>query len=74
MQITLKTSQITNLEKIQQIRSIIEKNIDVHHLNIKNLEPEELHDYQKILQIFVNIFFKKFLFEFCFCSFMLSCF
>ena len=51
MQITLKTSQITNLEKIQQIRSIIEKNIDVHHLNIKNLEPEELHDYQKILQI-----------------------
>ena len=51
MKISLNTPVTLNLEKIQQIRSIIEKNIDVHHLNIKNLEPEELHDYQKILQI-----------------------
>ena len=40
-----------NLEKIQQIKSIIEKNIRQNQLSIKNLEPEELYDYQKILQI-----------------------
>jgi RNase P/RNase MRP subunit p30 len=51
MKISLNTPVTLNLEKIQQIRSIIEKNIDVDHSNIKNLEPEELYDYQKILQI-----------------------
>ena len=51
MKISLNTPVTLNLEKIQQIRSIIEKNIGVDHSNIKNLEPEELYDYQKILQI-----------------------
>ena len=40
-----------NLEKIQYAKSIIEKNIGQNQLIIKNLEPEELHDYQKIVQI-----------------------
>ena len=40
-----------NLEKIQYAKSIIEKNIGQNQLIIKNLEPEELHDYQKIMQI-----------------------
>ena len=40
-----------NLEKIQHAKSIIEKNIGQNQLIIKNLEPEELHDYQKIMQI-----------------------
>ena len=33
------------------MKSIIEKNIGQNQLNIKNLEPEELYDYQKIMQI-----------------------
>ena len=40
-----------NLEKIQYAKSIIEKNIGQNQLIIKNLEPEELYDYQKIMQI-----------------------
>ncbi len=40
-----------NLEKIQYAKSIIEKNIGQNQLIIKNLEPEELHDYQKIMKI-----------------------
>ena len=51
MKISLNTPVTLNLEKIQQIRSIIEKNIGQNQLSIKNLEPEELYDYQKILQI-----------------------
>ena len=51
MKIALNTPVTLNLEKIQQIKSIIEKNIGQNQLSIKNLEPEELYDYQKILQI-----------------------
>ena len=51
MKISLKTPIPLNLEKIQHIKSIIEKNIGQNQLSIKNLEPEELYDYQKILQI-----------------------
>ena len=51
MKISLKTPITLNLEKIQHIKSIIEKNIGQNQLSIKNLEPEELYDYQKILQI-----------------------
>ena len=51
MKISLNTPVTLNLEKIQQIKSIIEKNIGQNQLSIKNLEPEELYDYQKILQI-----------------------
>ena len=40
-----------NLEKIQYAKSIIEKNIGQNQLIIKNLEPEELHDYQKIMPV-----------------------
>jgi len=42
---------MVNLERIQYIKSVIEKNIGQNHFNIKNLEPEELCDYQKIMQI-----------------------
>ena len=42
---------MTNLERIQHIKSVIEKNIGQNHFDIKNLEPEELYDYQKIMQI-----------------------
>ena len=51
MKIALNTPVTLNLEKIQQIKSIIEKNIGQKQLSIKNLEPEELYDYQKIMQI-----------------------
>ena len=51
MKIALNTPVTLNLEKIQHIKSIIEKNIGPNQLSIKNLEPEELYDYQKILQI-----------------------
>ena len=51
MKISLNTPATFNLEKIQQIKSIIEKNIGQNRLSIKNLEPEELYDYQKIMQI-----------------------
>jgi len=51
LKISLKPSIKINLEKIQHVRSIIEKNIEHNQLIIKNLEPEELHDYQKIMQI-----------------------
>ena len=51
MKISLKTPITLNLEKIQHMKSIIEKNIGQNQLIIKNLEPEELHDYQKIMQI-----------------------
>ena len=51
MKISLKPPTIVNLEKIQQIKSIIEKNIVQNQLSIENLEPEELYDYQKIIQI-----------------------
>ena len=51
MKISLNTPVTLNLEKIQRIKSIIEKNIGQNQLSIKNLEPEELYDYQKILQI-----------------------
>ncbi len=51
MKISLNTPVTLNLEKIQHIKSIIEKNIGQNQLSIKNLEPEELHDYQKIMQI-----------------------
>ena len=33
------------------MKSIIEKKIGQNQLSIKNLEPEELYDYQKIMQI-----------------------
>ena len=51
MKISLKTPITLNLEKIQHMKSIIEKNIGQNQLNIKNLEPEELYDYQKLMQI-----------------------
>ena len=51
MKISLKTPIPLNLEKIQHMKSIIEKNIGQNQLNIKNLEPEELYDYQKLMQI-----------------------
>jgi hypothetical protein len=51
MKISLNTPTTFNLEKIQQIKSIIEKNIGQNRLSIKNLEPEELYDYQKIMQV-----------------------
>ena len=51
MKISLNTPVTLNLEKIQHIKSIIEKNIGQNQLSIKNLEPEELYDYQKIMQI-----------------------
>ena len=51
MKISLNTPVTLNLEKIQHAKSIIEKNIGQNQLIIKNLEPEELHDYQKIMQI-----------------------
>ena len=51
MKILLNTPVTLNLEKIQHIKSIIEKNIGQNQLSIKNLEPEELYDYQKIMQI-----------------------
>ena len=51
MKISLKPPTIVNLEKLQQIKSIIEKNIVQNQLSIENLEPEELYDYQKIIQI-----------------------
>ncbi|MCH2380872.1 MAG: hypothetical protein MK228_05090 [Nitrososphaerales archaeon] len=51
MKISLKPPMKVNLEKIQYAKSIIEKNIGQNQLIIKNLEPEELHDYQKIMQI-----------------------
>ena len=51
MKISLNRPVTLNLEKIQHIKSIIEKNIGQNQLSIKNLEPEELYDYQKILQI-----------------------
>ena len=50
MKISLNRPVTLNLEKIQHIKSIIEKNIGQNQLSIKNLEPEELYDYQKILQ------------------------
>ena len=40
-----------NLEKIQHIKSIIENSIGQNEFSVKNLEPEELSDYQKIMQI-----------------------
>ena len=42
---------MTNLERIQHIKSVIEKNIDQNHFDIKYLEAEELYDYQKMMQI-----------------------
>ena len=36
-----------NLEKIQHIKSIIENSIGQNEFSVKNLEPEELSDYQK---------------------------
>ena len=51
MKISLKTPITLNLEKIQHMKSIIEKKIGQNQLNIKNLDPEELYDYQKIIQI-----------------------
>ena len=51
MKISLKTPITLNLEKIQHMKSIIEKNIGQNQLSIKNLEPEELYNYQKIMQI-----------------------
>jgi len=51
LKISLKPPVKVNLEKIQYAKSIIEKNIGQNQLIIKNLEPEELHDYQKIMQI-----------------------
>ena len=51
MKISLKTPIPLNLEKIQHMKSIIEKKIGQNQLNIKNLDPEELYDYQKIIQI-----------------------
>ena len=51
MKISLKTPIPLNLEKIQHMKSIIEKKIGQNQLNIKNLDPEELYDYQKIMQI-----------------------
>ena len=51
MKISLKTPIPLNLEKIQHMKSIIEKKIGQNQSSFKNLEPEELYDYQKILQI-----------------------
>ena len=51
MKISLKAPIPLNLEKIQHMKSIIEKNIGQNQLSIKNLEPEELYNYQKIMQI-----------------------
>ena len=51
MKISLKAPIPLNLEKIQHMKSIIEKKIGQNQLNIKNLEPEELYDYQKLMQI-----------------------
>ena len=44
MKISLKTPITLNLEKIQHMKSIIEKKIGQNQLNIKNLDPEELYD------------------------------
>ena len=51
MKISLNTPVTLNLEKIQHIKSIIEKNIGQNEFSVKNLEPEELSDYQIIMQI-----------------------
>ena len=51
MKISLKTPITLNLEKIQHMKSIIEKKIGQNQSSFKNLEPEELYDYQKIMQI-----------------------
>jgi len=51
MKISLKTPIPLNLEKIQHMKSIIEKKIGQNQSSFKNLEPEELYDYQKIMQI-----------------------
>jgi intein-encoded DNA endonuclease-like protein len=49
LKISLNTSQSVALEKVKHVRSIIEKSIDDEH-KFKNLEPEELNDFHKILQ------------------------
>ena len=46
----LNRPESITLEKIKHLRSIIEKNIDDEH-KFKNLKPEELYDFDKILQI-----------------------
>ena len=51
MKISLKAPIPLNLEKIQHMKSIIEKKIGQNQSSFKNLEPEELYDYQKIMQI-----------------------
>ena len=51
MKISLKAHIPLNLEKIQHMKSIIEKKIGQNQSSFKNLEPEELYDYQKIMQI-----------------------
>ena len=51
MKISLKAPIPLNLEKIQDKKSIIEKKIGQNQSSFKNLEPEELYDYQKIIQI-----------------------
>ena len=51
MKISLKAPIPLNLEKIQHMKSIIEKKIGQNQSSLKNLEPEELYDYQKIMQI-----------------------
>ena len=51
MKISLKAPIPLNLEKIQHMKSIIEKKIGQNQSSFKNLEPEELSDYQKIMQI-----------------------
>ena len=49
LKISLNTSQSVTLEKVKHVRSIIEKNVDREH-KFKNLNPEELYDFHKILQ------------------------
>ena len=51
LKISLSTPNTIHLDKIQNIKSIIEKNLGQNQLNITNLELEELDDYQKITQI-----------------------
>ena len=50
LKISLNTSQSVTLEKVKHVRSIIEKNLDSEH-KFKNLNPEEVYDFHKILQI-----------------------
>lgn len=51
MKMTLKSSQLKNLQRVKHLKTIIGKKTHVSEEEFSNLEFEELNDFHKILQI-----------------------